>query len=88
MTTCPAIVTVPLRAGPSFDWIPSGIVEFPEPLAFIGGIEIHGALLAAVQLHSGAVVMLTFCELAVAGAAIVSGETVAEQPDSCVTVKV
>jgi hypothetical protein len=81
VTLLAAIVTVPVRAGPVLAAIASCAVPFPAPLAPLV-IEIQDALLVDVQEHSVAVLIWTFCEPPAAGAAIVSGETVAVQPAS------
>jgi hypothetical protein len=87
VTTWPAIVAVPLLAPSVLDWMSSLTVPSPEPPP-LTCIEIHAALLTAVHGHSFAVLTLTFSEPPDDGTAIVSGETTALHPDSCVTVNV
>jgi hypothetical protein len=86
-TVLPAMVAVPLRAGPVFDWMSSWTVPLPDPLAPMA-IAIHAALLTAVHEHSAAVVTLTVCDPPAAGSPIVSGATTGLHPPSCVTVNV
>jgi hypothetical protein len=86
-TLLPAIVAVPLRAGPSFDRMSSWTVPLPDRF-WSPAITIQDALLTAVHEHSAAVVTLTFCEPPAAGAPSVSGATTGLHPVSCVTVNV
>jgi hypothetical protein len=58
VTVLPAMVAVPLRAGPVFAWMSSCTTPFPDPL-LPAAIEIHGALLTAFHEHSGDVVTFT-----------------------------
>src|SRR4029079_7546473 len=71
-TVLPAMVAVPLRAGPSFDWMSSWTVALRDRLPS-PATAIHGALLTALHAHSAAVVTLTVCGPPAVGAAIVSG---------------
>jgi hypothetical protein len=86
-TVRPAMVAVPLRAGPVFDWMSSWTVPLPDPFA-PRAIAIKAALLTALHEHSAAVVTLTFCDPPAAGSPIVSGATTGLHPASCVTVNV
>src|SRR5688572_1615864 len=81
------MAAVPVRAGPVLACTSSWTVPLPDPLAPTG-IAIHGAALTAVHAHSAAVVTLTLCDPAAAGAPIVSGATAKLHPGSCVTVNV
>jgi hypothetical protein len=87
VTVRPAIVAVPLRAGPLFGGMASCTVPFPDPLLPFA-IAIHdGSLLTAVHEHSGDVVTLTVGDPPAADAAIVSGDTLGLHPPSWFTVK-
>jgi hypothetical protein len=57
----PAMVSVPLRAGPVVGATPNWTVPFPVPLPPLE-IVIHGALLVAVHPHSGTVATATAVE--------------------------
>jgi hypothetical protein len=82
----PAMVSVPLRAGPAFGATANWTVPLPlrlPPLAIV----IHGALLAAVQSHPAAVVTATAPEPPVCATEDDSGFRLKLQPLPCVTVK-
>src|SRR5688572_19882625 len=82
----PAMVSVPLRAGPVFgataNWTGPAPFRLPPPV-----IVIHDALLVAVQSHAAAVVTATVPEPPVCATECDSGLMLKRQPPLCVTVK-
>jgi hypothetical protein len=87
VTVRPATSSVPLRAGPGLAAVVTSMPPLPLP-AGADTIVIHPAALDAVQAHDGAPLTSMRAEPPVAGAPIVSGDTVNVQPESCETVSV
>ena len=76
----PAMVSVPLRAGPVVDATPNCTVPLPVPLLPLV-IVIHDALLAAVHAHSGTVATATALEPPALATENESGLMVNVQPE-------
>jgi hypothetical protein len=82
----PAMVSVPLRAGPVVGATPNWTVPFPLPLLPLATV-IHGALLVAVHPHPAAVVTATVPEPPVLATEYDSGLMLTWHPLPWVTVK-
>jgi hypothetical protein len=76
----PAMVSVPLRAGPVVGATPNWTVPFPVPLLPLV-IVIHDALLVAVHAHSGTVATATALEPPVLATEYESGLMLNVQPE-------
>jgi hypothetical protein len=88
VTVRPATSSVPLRAGPELAEVVTSMPPLPLPAAGADTIVIHPAADAAFHAHDGAPRTSMWAGPPAAGAAIISGDTVNAQPDSCVTVSV
>ncbi len=85
VNVCPAMVSVPVRAGPVFGATVSGTVPFPLPLP-APAIETHGTLLVEVHAQPEAVVTATELEPPVLATDCDCGLMSKRQPVLCVTV--